>query len=95
MTRYLPTSAKTVRELLFIGHWDICFAKNNGNVSTLICQMTGRTMCRISDSWRGWKRMRYILLLRGFTASYDDNVFGFALRVGPGKNVIQVWCKVA
>src|SRR6266550_2374256 len=42
-----------VREWLFVGHWGICFAKNNGNVSTLVCQMAGCTTCRVSDSWRG------------------------------------------
>ena len=39
-------------------------------------------------------RERDILLLRGFAASYDDDVSGFTLRIGPRKNVIQVWCKV-
>ena len=53
MNCYLPTSANIVREWLFVGHWGICFAKNNGNVSTLVCQMAGCTTCRVSDSWRG------------------------------------------
>jgi hypothetical protein len=35
-------------------------------------------------------RERDVLLLRGFTASYDDDVSGFTLRVGPRENVIQV-----